>query len=105
MTACHATGTPIVGEVCWVTVPDSPPLPMCVAHFQADDCGRHLLEEFNGNSDVVTVLDRLMKIPCPGPAFTETDGPALNDDAKEALDRIWLKAERPSWELHVEPED
>lgn len=97
MTACTATGTPIVGEVCWVNVGDAPPLPMCVAHFQADDCGRHLLAEFNDDPRVVTIIAGFMAIPCPQPI--DVPEPEPDEGDQEALDRIWINSGGPpDWE-------
>lgn len=90
MTICTAGQTQIVGEVILVEVPGGQPLPMCVAHAQSSDCGSHLVEDFHGDPRVAEAIERIMRIPCPGPRIIEDDEPVETDeDARAALDRIW----------------
>lgn len=88
MTVCAAGGGPIAGEVCWVDVADGPPVPMCAAHFQADDCGRHLMDEFGGDERVAAILDGLMRLPCPGSLADHAQVPEPDDDLAADLQKF-----------------
>lgn len=89
MTLCTAGQTPIVGEVVWVDVPGSQPLPMCAAHAQSSECGSHLVENFHGDPRVAEAIERIMRIPCPGAPVDAEAGPlAIDDHARALLDRL-----------------
>jgi hypothetical protein len=107
VTICAAGGLPIPDQPWQVPTEDGAGRePMCEVHSIAVDLGRALDQSVNiapyRVEKVQEVLRELLDLPCPQPRPEPGEPPPVDDDAREALDRIWLKGETPSWERFVE---